>query len=228
MRTTVVVGLMLGLGLALPPAANAAGHTFVGGCFLATVEHDSLTSGVTIGAIGDVSATYDGDGKPTNAMVTCWVDVNGSPAPGTAYSYSGFGGQAGLDDVHIAVSDNDVVSLCQQVFYVDATPPSNCTTSTTAAVTQTAGEVIEVILSVTDPPQLDAIICPVFGPLDQLIGGGVPGVVEIGPDGDISIGDPFGVGGLNPAYDCPPYETDPQRPPSHGIHVWLPPVLSRT
>ena len=53
----------------------------------------------------------------------------------------------------------------------------------------------EVDLCVTTP-RFDSIVCPIFAGLAP----GVPGVVDIAPDGDLTVD-----GRL--LYDCPPYRT---------------------
>src|SRR4051794_35285776 len=91
--------LAVGLATLVTPAAHAASNTTHGGCFLVAGYLDNLTSGAEVGFLGDVSLTQDSPGAPTGATVTCWIDVNGVEAGGTRFSYTGFGAQAGVNEV---------------------------------------------------------------------------------------------------------------------------------
>jgi len=134
-------------------------------------------------------------GLPAGATVTCFVRVNGVVAPGTTFSYTGVGAQAGVDQVAFSASDSDVVSECEDVVFNDGnTTAENCVTATEVVLPPdvTVGALI-----------LDATLCP---QLRSLGPSGIPGVVAIYADGDVYIANPLGIGGLDPVYDCPPYD----------------------
>jgi hypothetical protein len=203
-KSMVVGAATLAILGAVSPAAsaNAAGDTTHGGCFFNTDENALATNGQNQGVIGDLSATTDPSGAPTGATVTCWIEVNGVEAPLTRHSYSGTGVQAGTDQITFTASDTDTVTECMTVTYADGTTePEDCPGATTLVIPpqQVTDLLNDLFINTIDP-----IVCPVLIQLGQALGGGVPGVLEIGPDGDVSIADPLGLG-LNPVYDCPPY-----------------------
>jgi len=211
MRRIALTAVAAVAAMSMPPAAHAAGDSVDGGCFLAAAELGSLTSNAATGVLGDVSATRDGTGVATNATVTCWIEVNGGEVAGTRFPYSGAGAQAGVNRITFAAAPTDVVSVCEQVGYGDGGTTSRCDTVTDAPVPPAAvGNILEDLWEVTDVWSLDPTICPV---LQQIRGDYGP--VTVGPDGDVYVPDPIGLG-IAHLQDCPPYEpptTDPPLPP---------------
>jgi len=202
MRSTMTRVVLIGvatsaMAVGLAPAASAAGgDTIHGGCFFDTDQQAVVTNGAYTGVIGDKSLTQDASGLPADATVSCQIQVNGFPAPGTTFSYSGAGAQAGVDRVSYAAAGTDWVALCQRVVYSDGTDtgwgclsPCEC---------QLPPQVIIDLLNSTFAV-LDAQVCPVL-----VAAAGTYGPVTITPDGDVYVADPIGLG-LNPLYDCPPY-----------------------
>jgi hypothetical protein len=127
MRRSQVTALAVSLGwLVMPTAAHADGPDHVhGGCSYDTVEKP--TTNEYDGVIRDRSITTDGTGAPTGATVTCWIDVNGVEAPDTRFSYTGFGVQAGANQISFTAGDTDWVTLCRAVTYADgSTEPTEC------------------------------------------------------------------------------------------------------
>jgi hypothetical protein len=135
--------------------------------------------------------------------------VNGVEQPGTRLTVTGTGPVVGQQQITFAAGDADQVNECQQVSFADG--------STWTAADGNVGVDCPAATEITIPPQavidllntlfitvIDPTICPVLVTLGQLTGGGVAGVVTIGPDGDLSIADPLGLG-INPIEDCPPY-----------------------
>jgi hypothetical protein len=187
-----------GLVTVVAPVAHAAGDTMAGKCFFNTDSNRTATGGAEAGVIGDLSVTRDGAGEPTAAVVSCKIQVNGVDAPNTTFSYSGIGVQAGTDQISFDDEDGTLpVALCQRVVYADGTD---------------SGWTCEEPTTINWPPQvwddpindlfydvIDPTICPY---LAQHAGNYV--VFTIGPDGDVSVLDPFNLG-LNPVEDCPPY-----------------------
>lgn len=186
----------------MPAAAHAGGPDRIhGGCSYETVKKP--TTDEYDGVIRDRSITTDGDGAPTGATVTCWIDVNGVEAPDTRFSYTGSGVQAGANQISFTAGDTDWVTLCRAVTYADgSTEPTEC-----------AGPVVIQI-----PPEC-IVTCDIIGTLDRLIvyavdpavcpallrlAGSYPGGVTIAPDGDVYVPDPL-ILFDGPVYDCPPY-----------------------
>jgi len=191
------------------PAAQAAGDTVDGGCFVAAANLNDLTSGVATGVIGDVSVTRDGGGEPSDATVTCWIDVNGSEVAGTRFSYSGFGVQAGDDRIAFTATPSDVVAVCEQVMSGATTITSECAPVTDKTVPPASiVQLLNDIWDTTDPPPIDPTICPVL-----IVLHGDYGPITIGPDGDVYVPDPIGLG-VGHLQDCPPYaDPSPDGPP---------------
>ncbi|MDQ1683902.1 MAG: hypothetical protein QOC82_639 [Frankiaceae bacterium] len=105
--------------VALPAGAATAGSTS-GGCgYNSDPTRDSGTT--YAGVIYDISVTRDTFGLPIGATVSCKIQVNGVDAPGTTFSYSGYGVQAGADPISFEVPDVDPVKLCQRTVYADGT-----------------------------------------------------------------------------------------------------------
>jgi hypothetical protein len=191
--TVAAVGLVMST---VPAAsASAAGDSIVRGCFVISDGNGAATGDQQLGVIGDVSVTTDSSGAPTSATVTCWIDVNGLEAPGTRFSYSGTGVQAGADQISYAASGEDAVALCQEVVYADG--------STDAAACGALRPILPL------PIQCDLDWC-VFYPLDSVLCPqlknlvGEYGPITIAPDGDVYIPDPLGLQ-IDPFWDCPPY-----------------------
>jgi len=215
--TRLALAALVGLAMLAGPAAHAAGETVDGGCFVAAANLDNLTSGVATGVIGDVSATRDGGGEPSDATVTCWIDVNSSEVAGTRFSYGGFGVQAGDDRVAFAATPSDVVALCQQVVSGAITIASQCAPVTDTTVPPPSiVRVVDDILDETDPPPIDPTICPVL-----VVVHGDYGPITIGPDGDVYVADPVGLG-VSQLQDCPPY-TPPTSDGPQPLQVFFAP-----
>jgi hypothetical protein len=216
MRTSLVGAVMVGATVLVTPSAYAATGSTTGGCLLAAANLDNATAGTATGLIGDVSATTDSTGLPVNATVTCWVDVNGGEVAGSRFSYSGFGAQDGVDEVAFSATPDDAVSLCEQVGYGDGSTTSWCAPVADAAVPPRGWiRPVDDILDTTDPPPIDPTICPVLVEIS-----GNYGAVTIGPDGDVYVIDPLGVG-VSQLQDCPPYDTDPAPPGANPVQVFV-------
>lgn len=180
-----------------------------GGCTWDSDSRPGTPSGENLGVIADRSVTTDANGRPLAATVTCWLAVNGVEAPGTRFGYAGTGVQAGANPITFYASNTDEVDLCYSVLFADNT---------------TTGDWCFAVLTIQIPPQavwdlLDAVFaavndaegcnashdeCSPVCPRLQLLAG-TYGPVTIGPDGDVSVADPLGVGLDSPVYNCPPY-----------------------
>jgi hypothetical protein len=207
MKRTLLTMATVALTVVVAPAAHATGDTIHGGCFLAAAELNNLTSDSTVGVIGDISVTQDGSGAPTIGTVTCWLQINGVVVDGT-HSYSGLGVQAGANSIAVNIAEGDAVALCQTETYAGGTTPAHCREVTDVQTPlQVVFDMINQLEDVTDFWNVDPLLCPIFLTLGQNIGGGVPGVLEIHPDGDIIVNDPSGLV-AGPLWDCPPYEIE--------------------
>jgi len=216
MRSTMTKVLLIGvaasvMAVGFAPAASAAGGDIIdGGCFFNTDQQATLTGGANVGVIGDKSLTQDASGLPIDATVSCQIQVNRAPAPGTTFSYSGFGVQAGVDRASFTAGPADSVNLCQRVVYADGTdtgwvcpgvehcfiegPPWPCLPPAVNALLDLVNGVLNDAFTTIIDPQ----VCPVL-----VANAGTYGPVTIAPDGDVYVLDPLGLIGV--AYDCPPY-----------------------
>lgn len=199
------LGAVLAIGLSMVggATAHAAGPDVVhGGCFLQLTGVGRLSGDTHAAIVGDGSVTTDASGVPIDATVSCWVTVNGVEAPGTRFSYSGPGVQAGADRTSYVAGLTDTVSLCQSVAYADNTTDSTCYADASPQIPpQAVEDFINVLLSFIDPIPLDPIVCPLFG----AVAGEYPGGLAIDVTGDVTVQDPFGGETLR-LYDCPPYD----------------------
>jgi hypothetical protein len=207
MKRVLLVTLALGVTvLVAPSSADAAAADVIhGGCGFNTNEQHDVTNGQNVGIIYDLSVTTTGDTPPLpiDATVSCWIVVNGVEAPGTRFSYSGAGVQAGADRISFASTDADVVDECRSVAFADGTTDTQCPVfvdetfpprTVIDLVNSTFGLVNDAFVSFVDP-----VVCPVLLKLS-----GTYGPVTIGADGDVYIPDPFALFD-GPAFDCPPY-----------------------
>ncbi|MDQ1685721.1 MAG: hypothetical protein QOC82_2458 [Frankiaceae bacterium] len=205
----LLVGVMASATVvAVAPVASAAGgDTIRGGCFFTSDEvvATNETGGNAIGAIGDQSFTQDAAGLPVDATVSCQIRFNDVPAPGTTFSYSGIGVQAGVDTISFTIPPLSQESLCQRAVFADGTDTGwNCTLSFGCACPPPADFVAALhalLAPVTDllAPYVDPAACPVLA-----ANAGSYGPVTIKPDGDVYLLDPLAPR-LNPIYDCPPH-----------------------
>jgi hypothetical protein len=199
-RRVLVGAAVFGIVAGMAPAAtaNAAGDDIRGGCFFDS-DANALTGSTNVGDIGDLSVTTGPDGLPTGATVTCFIRVNGVEAPGTRFSYSGTGVQAGANPITFIAGPTDNVDECQEVTYADGTTePLDCPPSTRDPIPPQpiVDAIHEVFIGFVDP-----LSCPVLVALGQATGGGIAGTLEIGADGDLYLVTPI----YTRIYDCPPY-----------------------
>lgn len=193
MRRILLTVFTLGAtGLAVPAAHAASPDVIHGGCaYTADDDTNNLSSAPDkkVGVIYDVSATTDATGAPIAATVTCWLDVNGSEAPGTRFSYSGTGVQAGANPVTFTASyDASRVDLCYSVLFGDNTRTGECIATTDEKIpAQVFWDALDVASAA------GCLVLPLLP--------GTYGPVTIGPDGDVYLTDPLDVG-FNPIYNC--------------------------
>jgi hypothetical protein len=165
--------LLAGTGLALsvlagPPAHANSSDVVNGGCKYSTTYGVPTAAGdMWSGVQAEQSTTTTGDAtrQPIGATVTCWIEVDGVPAPGTTHSYGDVAGmtgtQAGASPVSVDDHGSDNVSACQSVAFADGT-----TTWTTCFIW---GDVVQlppqVVIDTVDAvvATVDAVVCPQLG-----------------------------------------------------------------
>jgi len=209
MRRTSLALAALAVSMSVAPSAHADGSDVIhGGCDFGTV-HNSAT-GEDVGTISDRSVTTDASGAPIGATVTCWIEVDQAEAPGTRFSYSGTGVQAGANPISFVAGDG-WVRVCQAVTYADgSTEPTSCPDPTVIQIPPQICEgcsLIDILLRALDDVLIDDVdpaLCPVLAQHS----GSYPGGITIAPDGDVYVPDPL-VLFAGPVYDCPPYVPTP-------------------
>jgi hypothetical protein len=204
MKRILVVAITLGMSAFVAPAAHAdLGDMIEGGCFFDTLENPTDNT-VNRGVIGDHSITTKGT-APTGATVTCWIEVNGVEAPGTRFSYSGTGVQAGVDPISFVAGPDDLVAECEVLVFADGTGDAGCPIDhgDPQLPPQFVLDWINALnddLVAAEVAYVDPVVCPVL----VTAAGAYPGGLTIAPDGDVYVPDPLGFG-INPVWDCPPY-----------------------
>ena len=222
MRTLLLAGAVaLGSGLLTVPAAHADAPDVVhGGCHFAASPN--AAGDAYSGVIGDASVTTTGAATPApiGATVTCWIEVDGVTAPGTTHSYGDgtTAAQAGADVVSFAANDTDAIFGCQSTTFADSTTQVDCPVGSNGGggscpgggggsvqiPPQTLEDLLTVLIQDVNECVFAAAVDPVVCPELVKLAGDY-GAVTIGPDGDVSVLDPFGLG-VSSIYDCPPYQ----------------------
>jgi hypothetical protein len=195
-----------------PAVAATGGDTINGGCMFdvdaaPTVDGNGIGNPTHFeGVVSDSSVTQDAAGLPTGATVTCKLQANSVDIPGTTFSYTGVGVQAGADHVAFDVTPDESVFLCQRVVYADGTDtgwnpcgPSPCTCPPPQLPLMDQINALLTAINDATIAYVDPQVCPVLA-----ANAGSYGPVTIMPDGDVYLVDPLNLG-LSPAYDCPPY-----------------------
>lgn len=200
----LAVVVTVGAVAAVAPPANATGERIIGGCDYDTVSNADLTGDTWVGVIDDRSVTTHGPNVDIGAVVTCKIQVNGVDAPGTTFSYTGYGVQAGADPVSFTATDTDEVRECQRVVYQDGADTGwSCPLPINLVIPP--GEFPQVITMALEAINgvavydVDPNLCPVLAAHP-----GTYGPVTISADGDVDAPDPLDL--LDgPLWDCPPY-----------------------
>jgi hypothetical protein len=202
-----VAAAVMVLGLPMTSASADAGDSVHGGCSFNTDSQQQVTQGQNNGAIEVTALMLTSANTPdAGASVDCKIQVNGVDAPGT--------------EIDVAANAAGLVQGQAQISFDDqnGTLPSALCEKDNWGDGDTSGWVCQGSTEIQIPPQqvidllntlfitvIDPTICPVLIQLHNA-GVGIPGVLSIGPDGDVTVADPLGLG-LNPVEDCPPYLT---------------------
>jgi hypothetical protein len=201
MKLFVVAAVVVGASALVQPAAHASTPDHIlGGCVY-NIDYQNTSGDMYEGNVGTLSVTATGDGMqvPIGATVTCWIEVNGVVAPGTTHSFGDVPGvtgvQAGKAPVSFTAGEFDRIGTCQSVTFADSTTRSVCYVPNLQMPPQQYIDLLDELGHIAD-----GIDCPVL----RQLAGEYPGGVTIGPDGDVYLPDPLGLG-LNPWNDCPPY-----------------------
>jgi hypothetical protein len=134
---------------------------------------------------------------PIDATVYCRVEINGVAAPGTTFGYTGARGlEAGANQVSFSAAPSDIIVLDERVVYADGSDTGwdfQCGDCFSFPPDEVIAD-IDLVFSYIEPQ-----VCPILA-----THAGTYGPITIGPDGDVYVPDPTGLG-LNPIENCPPY-----------------------
>jgi len=182
---------------------NSAGETIRGGCFFVTINQQILTNGINEGVIGAAAVTTGPNNAPIGATVTCAIYVNGIFLPGTEVDATSTAFESNSMQIAFPAPAGSTVELCQKVTFIPSgrTVPDRCQAATEV---DAPPQVVFNTLQSASVQVIDPTLCPILIALGQFTGGGVLGVVDIAPDGDIYVPLLRGTG-LEWVYDCPPY-----------------------
>jgi hypothetical protein len=200
-RVALVMAAVAGVLPVAASPASASSDQIYGGCFFDT-DAPPTASGTNTGVIGDISVTNRGVDIRIGAVVSCKIQVNGVDAPGTTFSYSGYGAQAGANPISFTATEFDSVAECQRVVYQDGVDTGWICAE--EVVLQVPPEVmpIQLVLEILNDVlvySVDPQVCPVLAAHP-----GTYGVLTVAPDGDVDAPDPLDLWD-GPLYDCPPY-----------------------
>jgi hypothetical protein len=120
-KTTFLAGAatvvaLVGTGTA---AHATTGDQLIGGCGVQVSQVSTVAPDRYDGEIFEASLALDGSNSPTGAQVSCWIDVNGVEAPISRLNTGGFADQWGEKSLSYTATSTDVVTLCQQVTFLD-------------------------------------------------------------------------------------------------------------
>lgn len=182
MKKLVMLAVATTMSLLGAPAAHA--DHVVGECEMRAISIVAAPfDGVITGTF-----THSGGG---NVDVTCWLQVNGVPQPGTYLRIEGTASASNVRDIHYVANEGDIVEICEDV--AGHGGPECFEVSTTVLPPQVVYDVVNDLLAVSD-----LMVCELLAALAP----GVPGVLDIDSTGDIHLAGEF-------IWDCPPYETGP-------------------
>jgi hypothetical protein len=187
----------------LPAHANHA--RYEGRCHFQTIS-DPITSPPTGGPTRYNGVVYvavvvtDESGAPvpsSTISIDCELWVNGVFRD-VALSASGVGAAAAAGTLSFEIEPWDVVDMCERTV-IDGEEDFRCLIIEDPPPFDPAG-IIETLVDTANElffePVVDPVVCPVFGSLAP----GVPGVLDITPEGDAAL--PYEGGRF---WDCPPY-----------------------
>jgi hypothetical protein len=177
-RKALLVPAAAGLLALNAPVAHAA--TVAAGCSLGhTGRAETAAAGF---------AVFDDQGTHT---LRCYVTVDGAEQATTPVA-TGTGAVVTAGPVSYDASSWSTVAVCAEVDGVTAV--CDHTSDVVQGVFQVLDELCQVDLCIP-PWGTDSVVCPILASLAP----GVPGVVDINPEGDTTV---VGVGAF---WDCPPY-----------------------
>ena len=201
MKAITLTGLTAVL-LWTAPAGAHPGYHYEGGCaFTAVSDGDNGPATVWSGEMHALVVATDAAGAPAPAVgigVACEVYVNGT-GPTTVLTASGTGAAAGATTWTYQADLSDLVEVCS-VVTVAGSRHATCEPWSIYGPVQTVIDLIEEIRDsiIWWPPDIwpDPWICDAL----KAAAPGVPGVVDVTPEGDVYIAGEF-------FWDCPPYAT---------------------
>jgi hypothetical protein len=211
MRRLPLAALALSLATLTAPAASAdPNYHYFGGCGL-TVMNDTtgqLGGRTQWNGVVDIRAVALGANvslpAPVSIDVECHLYVNGVWV-GMILDAHGFGVALNAAPLSFSADLGSVVTLCAEIVVGGEIEPEDCVdAATTQMIPQFVDDVVTAVLTTFVDPTACAI-------LSQLAPG-IPGVVDINSEGDVTV-----LGSIM-VTDCPPY-AEPQQPRIDGPYL---------
>lgn len=189
LKKLMIASLAVGaLSLNAPAALASHGQA---DCGFDSLAQETATGGQDTysgGAYGYVASPTPGEA----VEVQCVIEVNGTPVSSTPTGTgTNFATTAG--PISFTAADTDTVEICTRWKVGDEQENYVCVGSTNTQIPpQEILDALDAVFEATGA--VDFLLCPLLAGLAP----GVPGVVDIDSEGDVSIaGTPF--------WDCPPY-----------------------
>jgi hypothetical protein len=201
-RAALAAGALL-LGLAHPASAGVSSdaRTFGGQCGFDAVSQVSLTGpDEWVGTVYGYAVAYSptpAHNPVTLAEMRCELFVDGVLATSVDARTAGPLGVLEPTPIQYTARDDQWVELCTEIGLVDAAgqPESylDCGPGDQNWPPQWFFDLLDGVFGLVG--SVDPLACPVLGSLSP----GIPGVVDITPEGDTTLV------GAGPFWDCPPY-----------------------
>jgi hypothetical protein len=177
-------------------------YDYEGDCGFSTVNDTTpggIFGGPTYwrGEISTYAVAFTADHLPaptTQISIACELYINGTLVD-TPLTASGNGVVAAAGTFSFTAEDTDVIQICNHVVVGGEDHYTNCWDGGHGLpeLYEVAQFLIDQVIPIID--QIDPLVCTQFSALAP----GIPGVVDIQPEGDIAVlGEPF--------WDCPPYD----------------------
>jgi hypothetical protein len=181
LKKLMLAGVAVGMMALNAPIAHAA--VVRSGCGFDANSQSTVTGENTFTGVAYGYAVFDDQGTHT---LRCYITVDGVEQASTV---------PGSGSVFVTTSGTVTYSAAEGAHVEECTEiDGNLVSCGAATETQIPPQEVLDLLD-TVGMALDTVLCPVLASLSP----GVPGVVDISPEGDVTL---IGVG---PFWDCPPY-----------------------
>ena len=196
MRRALLAGVAVLFATVATPAHAHPDYHYIGGCGFATLRDDSTASPTWRGEADVYVVATDAEFAPAAVPISvdCVIYVNGAN-PRTILSASGVGVAAAARTWSYEAEDTDVVTVCEVVTVGTDPATWDCGADPDPWFPpEPVVEVIEYVIDTFNETFPEQEVCDLLA----ATGPGVPGVVDVTPEGDVYVNGEF-------FWDCPPY-----------------------